>query len=97
MELLQGRGALDFDLTKTIAAVVSGLVTIWLIYRLLRSDPEKPLTISIPAPEQCARGWIGEALDQPAIKVSGSTAIQCYAPRNWPISRSCQPDDPRWN
>jgi acyl-CoA reductase-like NAD-dependent aldehyde dehydrogenase len=80
MELLQGLDALDLDVTRSIAAVVSGLVTLWLLYRLLRSDPEKPAIVSIPAPEQCAPGWIGQALDQPAIKVSGSTAIQCYAP-----------------
>ena len=80
MELLQGLDTLDFDLTKSIAAVVSGLFTIWVLFRFTRSDPEKPATVSIPAPEQCAPGWIGQTLNQPAIKVSGSTAIQCYAP-----------------
>jgi acyl-CoA reductase-like NAD-dependent aldehyde dehydrogenase len=80
MELLQDLGTIDLDVPKTIAAIVFGLLSAWLLYYLLRSDPEKPVEFSVPTPEQCVPGWIGQELDQPAIKVPGSTAIQCYAP-----------------
>lgn len=66
-----------------IGTIVSGLATIlsiWLIYALLRVDPEKAVDFSIPPPEQCSPDWKGKTLDDPTIKVSGSTAIQCYAP-----------------
>ena len=80
MELLQDLGAIDLDVSKAITAVVVSFLSLWLLYRLLRSDAEKPVDFSVPTPEQCAPGWVGQELDQPAIKVSGSTAIQCYAP-----------------
>ena len=80
MELLQGRDALPLGVTTSIVAAITGLVTIWVLYRLLRSDPEKPVNFSVPTPEQCAPGWTGQALEKPSIKVSGSTTIQCYAP-----------------
>ena len=80
MELFQVRDALPWDVTTSIVAAITGLVTIWLLSRLLRSDPEKPVDFSVPAPEQSAPGWIGKALESPSIKISGSTAIQCYAP-----------------
>lgn len=94
MELLQGLDALDLDLTKVIAAVLSGIAGIWLLYRLLRSDPEKAVNVSIPTPEQCAPGWTGKSLDQPAIKVSGSTAIQCYAPATGQLLGLVNPTTP---
>jgi acyl-CoA reductase-like NAD-dependent aldehyde dehydrogenase len=80
MELFQGRDALPFDVTTSIVAAITGLVTIWVVYRLLRSDPDKPVNFSVPAPEQCAPDWAGKALENPSIRVSSSTAIQCYAP-----------------
>lgn len=80
MEFLQGLDASGLDVSKTIITALGALVTIWLLYRLLRSDPGKPVKFSVATPEQCAPGWKGQELDQPTIKVSGSTAIQCYAP-----------------
>ena len=94
MELLHGLNALDLDLTKSIAVVVIGLATLWLLYRLLRSDLEKPASISVPAPEQCAPGWTGKVLAQPAIKVPGSTAIQCYAPATGQLLALINPTTP---
>ena len=64
--------------TATTALCVLG--TIWLLYRALRTDPEKAVDFTVPAPEQCEPGWSGKILDQPTIKVARTTAIQCYAP-----------------
>lgn len=60
----------------TFALILSG----WLLYTFLRSDPERAVNFSVPTPDQCKPGWQGKSLDDPAIKVSGSNVIQCYAP-----------------
>ena len=75
--------ALRFAVDPNIAAILTVTycaVTTWLLYRFLRPDREKAVDFSTPAPEQCAPNWRGKILDEPAIKVSGSSAIQCYAP-----------------
>ena len=79
MELKTGLEHIPLDF-KTATTVSCALLTLWLLYRAVRSDSEKAVDVSVPAPEQCEPGWRGQTLDQPAIKVSGSTAIQCYAP-----------------
>lgn len=55
------------------------LFPIWSFWGFLRTN-EKAVDFSVPTPEQCEPGWSGKTLDEPTIKVSGSTAIQCYAP-----------------
>ena len=65
---------------KTIAITVCALIATWLLYLALRPDAERAVDFSVDAPDQCQHGWRNRILDQPAIKVSGSTAIQCYAP-----------------
>lgn len=73
------KGLVLFE-TATTATTICVLVAIWLLYRALRSDDEKAVDFTIPTPEQCEPGWRGKTLEEPTIKVSGSTAIQCYAP-----------------
>ena len=65
---------------RTIAAVLVTLLTAWLAYRFSRTDTEAAVAFNVSPPEQCSPGWQGEALDPPSIKITGSTAIQCYAP-----------------
>ena len=79
MELTSSLEHLHLDI-KTATSALCALLALWLLYRMLRRDPEKAVNFSAPAPEQCKPGWQGKQLDQPSIKVSGSTAIQCYAP-----------------
>lgn len=64
----------------TATTVVCVLLTAWLLYQFLRQDEEKAVDFTVAAPEQCTPGWKGKTLDEPTIKVDGSTAIQCYAP-----------------
>ena len=80
MELVRSLESLPLDVKTTTITASCALITIWLRYRFLRTDPEKAVDFSVQTPEQCEPGWQGQELDQPAIKVSGSTAIQCYAP-----------------
>jgi len=61
------------------AAVV--LLTCLLGYRhFSRTTSEKAVDLSLSPPDQCKPGWRGRILGELTIKVSGSTAIQCYAP-----------------
>ncbi|KAL2161272.1 hypothetical protein VTH06DRAFT_8492 [Thermothelomyces fergusii] len=54
----------------------TGLGALTLLYLVLRED-DKPIRYTVPSPKYPDKV---EILDEPAIKVSGSTAIQCYAP-----------------
>jgi len=65
---------------RALVTVPALLVTALLLYKLLQKDPEKAVDFTVPVPDQCKPGWHGKVLDEPAIKVSGSSAIQCYAP-----------------
>lgn len=67
-------------LDARVATAAVCLLVAWSLYRALRTDAEKAVEFSIPAPEECRPGWSGKQLDSPSIKVPGSTAIQCYAP-----------------
>ncbi|EGP88078.1 uncharacterized protein MYCGRDRAFT_71451 [Zymoseptoria tritici IPO323] len=65
---------------EEIIATVIGLIIAYAAYTTLRTDPEKAIDYSVAPPEQILPGWEGKGLNDPSIKVAGSTAIQCYAP-----------------
>lgn len=83
---------LDVKTTTLIALYLS--VTTFILYLLLRSDPEKAVTFSVPTPEQCEPNWVGQELEEPTVKVSGSTAIQCYAPATGQLLAHINPTTP---
>ncbi|OSS50277.1 hypothetical protein B5807_05053 [Epicoccum nigrum] len=70
--------ALDEYSTYVLGAV--GAATLYFLYLLLRTDLEAPVPYHVPPPEQAQPGWKGQVLQEPALKVSGSSLIQCYAP-----------------
>lgn len=85
------RGSMDTDadananalrilLDAKVIATASCLAFVWMVYLLLRPDPEAAVDFALPAPSPCSPGWKGQALDRPSIKVPGSSAIQCYSP-----------------
>ncbi|CAK4031634.1 aldehyde dehydrogenase [Lecanosticta acicola] len=64
-------------------ATATCLAIVWLLllYRVWRSQAAQAVAFSLPAPEQCKRGWVGREVERASIQVpGGSTAIQCYAP-----------------
>lgn len=63
-----------------VVATAICLTVAYIVYLAARQDPEKAVAFSITPPEQCRPGWQGKELENPSIKVPGSTAIQCYAP-----------------
>lgn len=74
------RAAEELGLVTTVAVVACSCLVLWLISTLLPNEDEAPAALGIPGPEQTKSGWKGKQLDEPTIKVSGSTAIQCYCP-----------------
>lgn len=78
---------------RTIATAVC-LAIVWILFLLFRTDPEKAINFSLPAPEQAKSGWQGKGLESPSIKVSGSNAIQCYAPATGDLICQINPATP---
>ncbi|KAF2116810.1 Aldehyde/histidinol dehydrogenase [Lophiotrema nucula] len=70
---------LELDFNVPILGAV-GLVTLLIAYYLFRSSAEAAVPYHVAAPGQVQAGWKGEPLEQPSLKTSGSSVIQCYAP-----------------
>ncbi|KAF2708341.1 aldehyde dehydrogenase [Pleomassaria siparia CBS 279.74] len=56
------------------------LATLLVSYYFLRSDPEAGVPYNVEPPAQAQPGWKGEVLEEPSLKISGSSVIQCYSP-----------------
>ncbi|KAK5004638.1 hypothetical protein LTR28_008652 [Elasticomyces elasticus] len=65
--------------TLALGAIFAAIAC-YLASLYLRNDPETPVPFTPSVPEQCRPGWRGEIFETLSIKVTGSTAIQCYAP-----------------
>lgn len=53
-----------------------GVATLYLFYRLLRTDPEVAIPYHVAPPEQAALGWKGEVLQELSMKVSGCECMR---------------------
>jgi delta 1-pyrroline-5-carboxylate dehydrogenase len=93
MELPEILHRFSLDVPTALTATCL-LIAIWLFYRLFRPDQEKAVFFALDPPEQCQRGWRGKTLEQPSIKASGSTAIQCYAPATGQLLGLTNPTTP---
>lgn len=60
-------GAIDG--LRPYASVFAGLLTVYVLCRWLRPDPEAAVDYSVPVPAQCRPGWKGEVLAEPSLKV----------------------------
>ncbi|KAF7448950.1 PutA NAD-dependent aldehyde dehydrogenase [Pyrenophora tritici-repentis] len=67
----------DFNVALYGTLWIAALSLIWFT---CRADPEEPVKYVVETPEQAEKGWKGEVLENPGLKVSGSHLIQCYAP-----------------
>ncbi|ORX93281.1 Aldehyde/histidinol dehydrogenase, partial [Clohesyomyces aquaticus] len=67
----------DFNLL-VLGAI--GTATLFCLYLLLKKDYEAPVSYNVTPPTQIQPGWQGGILEEPTLKVAGSSAIQCYAP-----------------
>jgi hypothetical protein len=58
-----------FEDYNTYIAGVLGLLTLGLLYVLLRNDVEAAVLYNVIPPEQSRLGWKGEILEEPSLKV----------------------------
>lgn len=65
---IHGESSKTEVLILIFSAILILLITIY--FALLNNDDERPVSFSIPLPEQCKPGWKGEVLDDPKVKVS---------------------------
>ncbi|KAF4549903.1 Aldehyde dehydrogenase-like protein 12 [Elsinoe fawcettii] len=56
------------------------VIVIALVVLRTTGENEASVDYHVPPPKECQSGWKGETLHNPSIKVSGSTAVQCYCP-----------------
>ncbi|SLM40490.1 aldh-like protein [Lasallia pustulata] len=63
-------------------ALIAFVSSFWFLQLVLGNDAEAAVDYTVPIPEQCKPGWKGEELEDPQIKLPGSSAIQCYCPAN---------------
>ncbi|CAI9627692.1 unnamed protein product [Alternaria burnsii] len=77
MDRITARADNDFAVIFYGTLWVAALSLIWFT---CRADPEEPVKYVIDTPEQTKKGWKGQVLEKPQLKVSGSSLIQCYAP-----------------
>ncbi|KAI4269544.1 MAG: hypothetical protein LQ337_007215 [Flavoplaca oasis] len=79
-----------------IAITIVGLLITFILLRstVLAEDVEAPVDYAVPLPEQCKPGWSGRILDNPSIKVPGSSAIQCYNPATGELLGQVNPATP---
>ncbi|KAK3176145.1 hypothetical protein OEA41_007467 [Lepraria neglecta] len=80
-----------------ISIFVISIVLIFTVfnYTVLNDSDEQPVNFEIPVPKQCDPEWKGELLEQPGIKVSGSSVIQCYCPANGRLLGLVNPSTPK--
>ncbi|CAO1598773.1 MAG: hypothetical protein LQ349_008549 [Xanthoria aureola] len=79
-----------------IAIAIVGVLLTYLVAKstLLRENDEAPVNFSVPLPEQCKAGWSGRILEDPSIKIPGSSAIQCYNPATGQLLGQVNPATP---
>lgn len=60
----------EFDKAELIILICGATLTliVTIYFTFLNNDDERPVSFTIPLPEQCKPGWKGEVLDDPKIK-----------------------------
>ncbi|KAI5202999.1 hypothetical protein AUEXF2481DRAFT_48275 [Aureobasidium subglaciale EXF-2481] len=75
----------------TWVAVVFATAVWWFT---TKGDSEAAVDFEVPLPEQCEDGWQGEVLREPGLKISGSSAVQCYCPATGQLLGVINPSTP---
>lgn len=60
----------EFNKPDVITLLCGATLTLLIIiyFTFLNNDDERPISFTIPLPEQCKPGWKGEVLEDPEIK-----------------------------
>ncbi|KAI4738720.1 ALDH-like protein [Aureobasidium sp. EXF-12298] len=75
----------------TWVAVVFATAVLWLT---TKGDSEAAVDFEVPLPKQLEDGWQGEVLQEPSLKISGSSAVQCYCPATGQLLGVINPSTP---
>ncbi|KAI5239004.1 ALDH-like protein [Aureobasidium subglaciale] len=75
----------------TWVAVVFATAVWWF---MTKGDSEAAVDFEVPLPKQCEDGWQGEVLREPGLKISGSSAVQCYCPATGQLLGVINPSTP---
>ncbi|KAG9946760.1 Aldedh-domain-containing protein, partial [Aureobasidium melanogenum] len=75
----------------TWVAVVFATAVLWLT---TKGESEAAVDFEVPLPKQCEPGWQGEVLQEPSLKISGSSAVQCYCPATGQLLGVINPSTP---
>ncbi|KAI4092409.1 MAG: hypothetical protein LQ344_003474 [Seirophora lacunosa] len=79
--------------------ICATVLCIYIAYLVARSafflpSDEAPVHYEVPLPEQAKPGWSGRVLEEPAIKIPGSSVIQCYDPATGQLLGNVNPTTP---
>ncbi|KAI4170775.1 MAG: hypothetical protein LQ348_007054 [Seirophora lacunosa] len=79
--------------------ICATVLCIYIAYLVARSafflpSDEAPVHYEVPLPEQAKPGWSGRILEEPAIKIPGSSVIQCYDPATGQLLGNVNPTTP---
>jgi len=66
MDRITARADNDFNVVLYGTLWIAALSFIWFT---CRADPEEPVKYAIETPEQAQKGWKGEVLESPGLKV----------------------------
>ncbi|KAL8810362.1 MAG: hypothetical protein Q9200_002642 [Gallowayella weberi] len=80
--------------TAIVCVVFAYSLAIIAIPRILSESEEAPVDYFVPLPVQCKPGWTGRTLEDPSIKIPGSSAIQCYNPATGQLLGQVNPATP---
>ncbi|CAD0098854.1 unnamed protein product [Aureobasidium mustum] len=75
----------------TWVAVVFATAVLWFA---TKGESEAAVDFEVPLPKQCGPGWQGEVLQEPSLKISGSSAVQCYCPATGQLLGVINPSTP---
>jgi len=66
MDRITARADNDFNVALYGALWIAALSFIWIT---CRADPEEPVKYEVDTPEQARKGWKGQVLEKPQLKV----------------------------
>ncbi|KAI9890654.1 MAG: Meiotic Sister-Chromatid recombination aldehyde dehydrogenase [Vezdaea aestivalis] len=70
-----------WDTNLTLVAILTSLAAALVAWKLFQTPKEPgPISYFVQSPPECGPGWTGQILDDPSLKIHGSSAIRCYAP-----------------
>ncbi|KAI9838868.1 MAG: hypothetical protein M1819_004075 [Sarea resinae] len=84
----------DFSFWEATGACLLSLVVGLAISYYVSDSHETAVDYRVAVPEQCNPAWKGQVLENPELKVSGSSAIQCYCPATGQLLGRVNPATP---